>query len=335
MRVVFVGVSHWHTPLYLEPALRTPGIEIVGVSDGDLARARVVAERGGCPAWADHREMCARLRPDFAFAFGRHCEMAAIGRSLIDQRIAFAMEKPCGINAAEVNDLAERARQAGVFASTALVMRHSPMLEVVRDVAGGEPVHYLAFKFIAGPVERYRRAGVDWMLARATAGGGAVLNLGVHFFDLCRLLLGAASPVVVGAAMSNALARLDVEDHGLVLLRAGDAACSIETGYVYPAPPSVFDMHFSIRTAHHYFVAPDSRTFEVVDEAQHRDRLTIPTTNVECYPVFVGDVVRRAERGERPIADLADMAATMTLVDAAYAMAPLPAIASPGEGPVS
>lgn len=330
MRVVFVGVSHWHTPLYLEPALATPEIEIVGVSDDDPGKARVVAERGGCPAWTDYREMCARLRPDFAFALGRHCDMAGIARFLIDQRIAFAMEKPCGINAGEVNDLAARARQAGVFASVAFVMRYSPMLEVIREVADGEPVHYLAFKFIAGPVERYRRAGVDWMLTRATAGGGAVLNLGVHFFDLCRLLLGAASPVVVGAAMSNALAHLDVEDHGLVLLRAGAAACSIETGYVYPAPPSVFDMHFSIRTARHYFVAPDSRTFEVVDEAQQRDRRAIPTTNVECYPVFVRDVVRRAGRGEPPIADLGDMAATMTLVDAAYAMAPLPATAAAG-----
>ena len=330
MRVVFVGVSHWHTPLYLEPALRTPGIEIVGVSDADIEKARGVAERAGCRAWADYREMCAGLRPDFAFAFGRHCEMAAIARDLIDQRVAFAMEKPCGINAAEVTHLAERARRAGVFASVAFVMRHSPMLDVIRGVADGEAVHYLSFKFVAGPVERYRRAGVDWMLTRATAGGGAVLNLGVHFFDLCRLLLGDAPPTVVGAAMSNALAGLDVEDHGLVLLRAGAAACSIETGYVYPAPPSVFDMHFSIRTARHYFVAPDSRTFEIVDDAQRRETRAIPTTNVECYPVFVRDVVRRAERGEPPIADLGDMAATMILVDAAYAMSPLPVVASRG-----
>lgn len=327
MRVVFVGVSHWHTSLYLEPALQTPGIEIVGVSDADPDKAGAVAQRGGCPAWADYREMCARLRPDFAFALGRHCEMAAIARVLIDQRVAFAMEKPCGINAVEVNDLARRARHAGVFASVALVMRHSPMLEVIREVAGGEPVQYLSFKFVAGPVERYRQAGVDWMLHRATAGGGAVLNLGVHFFDLCRLLLGAASPVVVGAAMSNALAGLDVEDHGLVLLRAGTAAGSIETGYVFPAPPAVFDMHFSIRTARHYFIAPDRQTFEIVDDAQRRDVRTIPTTNVACYPVFVRDVVRRVERGEPPIADLGDMAATMSLVDAAYAMAPLPAMA--------
>jgi predicted dehydrogenase len=324
MRVVFVGVSHWHTPLYLEPARETPGIEIVGVSDADLGRAKAVGERAGCAAWDDHREMCARLRPDFAFAFGRHSEMASTARSLIEQRVAFAMEKPCGVNAAEVTDLARRAREAGVFASVGFVMRLSPMLTVMRDVADGEAIQYLSFKFIAGTVDRYRQARVDWMLHRATAGGGAVLNLGVHFVDLCRVMLPAASPVVVGAAMSNTVAGLDIEDHGLVLLRAGPVPCSIETGYAYPAPSSVFDMHFSIRTARHYFTAPDMVTFEIVDEAQRRETRAIPTTNVACYPLFVRDAVRRAERGEPPIADLDDMAQTMRLVEAAYLMAPLP-----------
>ncbi len=48
MRVVFIGVSHWHLQLYLKPALETPGVEIVGVSDPNSAVAKAAAERARC-----------------------------------------------------------------------------------------------------------------------------------------------------------------------------------------------------------------------------------------------------------------------------------------------
>ena len=35
MRVVFIGVSHWHTVLYLEPVRDLPEVKVVGVSDPD------------------------------------------------------------------------------------------------------------------------------------------------------------------------------------------------------------------------------------------------------------------------------------------------------------
>ncbi len=42
-------------------------------------------------------------------------DMAELARFLIDQRIPFAIEKPCSINAAEAADIAARAAAADVF----------------------------------------------------------------------------------------------------------------------------------------------------------------------------------------------------------------------------
>ena len=94
MRIVLIGVSHWHTPFYLDPLLTMPDMTVIGVSDPDITRAEEVAAKPRCPAFADYRDMCARLRPDFAFALGRHCDMAEEARFLITERIPFAMEKP-------------------------------------------------------------------------------------------------------------------------------------------------------------------------------------------------------------------------------------------------
>ena len=321
MRIVLIGVSHWHTPFFLDPCLAIPDVAIVGVSDPDLARAEPVAAKAGCKAFADYREMCAVLKPDFAFALAQHCDMAELARFLIDQRIPFAMEKPCAINAAEAADIAARALAAGVFAAVPYVIRYSPLIEAIRST--NEPVQYAMFKFIGGMVDRYQQQQVPWMLDRKTSGGGALLNLGVHFMDLCRVLLPDADLKVTGAMMSNHNAHLDIEDHAVVLMQGGGASCMVETGYLYPAPNSVFDLHYSIRTEKHYFAARDDSMLEIVTNDRQRTTQAMKLTNVYFYPTFVRDTLQRLKDGRKPIADLSDNAAAVALVEAAYRMSPI------------
>jgi predicted dehydrogenase len=323
MRIVLLGVSHWHTRFYLDPLLNMPEMTVVGVSDPNSARAEEIAAKARCSSFADYREMCTLLKPDFAFALGRHCDMADEAHFLIGEHIPFAMEKPCAITAAEARDIAARAAQSGLFAAVPFVLRYSPLIETIREVAAGEELCYSVFKFVGGMVDRYHEQRVEWMLQRATAGGGPLLNLGVHFLDLCHVLLPDSELRVVGSAMSNHLSHLDIEDHAVVLMRGGSATCMVETGYLYPAPNSVFDLHYSIRTEGHYFAACDGQTLEILDNDRRREVRSMPLTNSFFYPTFVTDTLRRLSRGEKPIADLMDMAKVMELVEAAYAASPL------------
>jgi predicted dehydrogenase len=323
MRIVLIGVSHWHTSFYLDPLLGMKDIAIVGVADPDLTRAEPLGVRAGCPAFADYQQMCADLKPDFAFSLGRHCDMAGEARYLISQGIHFAMEKPCAITADDAHGIAEQAARDDVFAAVPFVFRYCPLVTTVRDVAAGEALQYLSFKFVAGQVDRYREEGCEWMLCRATAGGGALLNLGVHFLDLCRFMLGGSKLRVTAAAISNKAAGLNIEDHAVVLLEGGGTRCVVETGYLYPAPHSVFDMHYSIRTARHYFAARDEDVLEIVKDDRSRELRSMKLTSRYFYPLFVQDTLDRVKRGRAPIAGLADMAAAMDLVQDAYALSPL------------
>jgi predicted dehydrogenase len=324
MRIVLIGVSHWHTPFFLNPSLELPDVTIVGVSDPDLTRAEPIAAKANCKAFADYREMCAQLRPDFAFALAQHCDMAALARFLIDQAIPFAMEKPCAISAAEATDIAARAKAAKLFTAVPYVIRYSPLIDTIREVAANEAVQYAVFKFVGGMVDRYAQQRVEWVTDRRTAGGGPLLNLGVHFMDLCRVLLDGADLKVTGAMMSNRAAHLTIEDHAVVLMQGGGASCMVETGYLYPAPNSVFDLHYSIRTEKHYFAARDDSTLEIVSNDRQRTTRSMKLTNVHFYPIFVRDTLQRLRDGRKAIADLDDNAAAVALVEAAYAMSPLP-----------
>ena len=327
MRIVLIGVSHWHTPFYAEPVLEMTDATIVGVSDPDATRAAPLAAKAKCPVFTDYREMCAKLKPDFAFVLGRHSEMADEARFLIDSRIPFSIEKPCARTAAEAHDIARRAAAAKVFVAVPLVVRYCPIIAAIREIAAGEQIQYLSFKFIGGMVDRYHQQKVEWVIDRAISGGGPMLNLGIHFVDLCRVLLNNAELTVTGAMMSNRAAGLTIEDHAVLLMQGGGASCMVESGYLYPAPNSVFDLHYSIRTEKHYFAARDNSTLEIVTNDRQRTTCEMKLTNVFFYPEYVRDTLRRVREGLPPIADLSDNAAAVALIEAGYAMSPLPAAA--------
>jgi hypothetical protein len=123
--------------------------------------------------------------------------------------------------------------------------------------------------------------------------------------------------------MSNRNAHLDIEDHAVVLLQGGGASCMVETGYLYPAPNSVFDLHYSIRTENYYFSARNDHSLEIVTNGRQRSTQAMKLTNVHFYPTFVRDTLQRLKDGRMPIADLSDKAAAVALVEAAYTMSPL------------
>ena len=113
-------------------------IEVVAVSDAEHA----VGDRRafGCPLYDSWEQLLAReAKIDFAFAFGRHSEMPAIGEALVERRIPFALEKPCGVRMAQITRLRELAEAANVYAAVPFIFRISDFLSVLRDVEGRIP----------------------------------------------------------------------------------------------------------------------------------------------------------------------------------------------------
>lgn len=323
MKLAFIGASHWHLPLYLDPALEIDGVEVAGVSDPDAACVKALAARLGCAGDTDFRALCRKTRPDFVVALGRHCDMVDEAKFLLEEGIPFALEKPCGLNAREVMELAALEERTGNFAAVPLVFRNGDFTARLRKMSA-RGIQYMTYRFIAGFPARYKEANCHWMLDPALAGGGSTINLGIHFFDLAVLLMGSEVRVR-HATMSNAAWAHGVEDYGLVVLERGADLCVIETGYLYPAATSTFDMHYAVRTPDQYLVAHGPETVELVRNSGERQMIASHTTNVVHYSTFMRDVLDRVRTSRPPLAKLADMVPIMRLVDDAYARAgPLP-----------
>lgn len=320
MKVVFIGASHWHLDLYMVPFLDVPGVELVGISDPEPAVVQTLSARYECEGDVDFKRLCHRLKPDFVFALGRHIDMPGEAEFLISERIPFALEKPCGLSRKDVAAIAEKAERAGAFAAVPLVFRNGDFTEYLTGQSRTDGFHYMSFRFIAGFPQRYRAAGCAWMLDPALSGGGATINLAVHFLDLGLKLLGPDIRVL-SATMANKAWGEAVEDYSLVVLERDGALCTIETGYLYPAPTSSFDMHYAFRTPSNYVIAHDPETVESLDNNGRSKTWQSVTTNVPHYRTFVFDVLERARAGAAPLATLSDMVPVMDLVEQAYAKA--------------
>ncbi len=57
VRVVIIGVSHWHLNLFLKPLKGRDDIEFVGVSDSDADIAAKIGSEVGCPSFTSYEDM--------------------------------------------------------------------------------------------------------------------------------------------------------------------------------------------------------------------------------------------------------------------------------------
>lgn len=319
MRLAVIGVSHWHAPLFYQPAVRLPGVQIVAVSDPDPAVAERVGRQLGARAFTDYRELLDAARPDFAFSFAPHADMNEIARTLIEQGVPCILEKPAGLNAAEVEVLRDRAKARGLHVGTGFNWRASDLLKRLLEVIGDDQVTQASFRYIGGGPHRYHELGCSWMLDPARSGGGVTINLGGHFVDMFRLF-SRSEPSQVSALMGHQTWGLPIEDYSAVVLRSERCTGLVETGYTYPAPTVLFDQRFSIRTSRHYIVVRNDDVVEVHRAADgHRWEFSTWTANFRWYPAFVAESLDRFARGQPPLAGLDDLVAAMRVIDAAYA----------------
>jgi len=321
MKIALIEVSHWHAPLYLE-ALISMGLPVAAVSDADPAVAERVAGRLGCRAYGNDASMLEEVRPDFVFAFGRHRDMPSIARRLVGLGIPFAMEKPMGISAAEVEAIRRLVERSAAFVAVPLVFRTSPIREAIDELrsAGkfGDPTNGY-FRFIAGPPSRYVTSHCDWMLDPELSGGGCTINLGVHFIDLALDLFGARRVERVYAIPSRRNFGTAVEDFSTVVLSADDGTvCTVETAYAYPSDP-VHPRHleYCVTTTKGYLEIREGALCWAGRDGSRIER-TIVTDTDFYYRLFVERTLRDLAEKRRPVASVAEMVRVMELVDAAY-----------------
>lgn len=327
MKVALIEASHWHVPLYLD-ALEAPGIEVVAVSDAEHVKGEAIAARFGCPLYSSSHELIKKENLDFAFVFGRHSEMPKYAEALIAKRVPFALEKPCGINMAQVTRLRKMTEEANLYCAVPLIFRISDLLAALEGAEQKIPsdYNYMSFRFIVGPPSRYDAAGAGWALDPQFSGGGSTINVATHFIDFFRFLTGK-EVARVSAIMHNRTHHGAVEDYSLLTMQTADGVTGlVETGYSFPSTADEQrEFSFTLASDRVYAKSGPDRI-----EIRDRRNLAAGTRSLRLrletdvyYPLFVRQVLAECRSGAKAVASLRDAEAMMQVMDGAYASARL------------
>lgn len=324
-RVAVAEVSHWHSTYdaaYLQ-ILRDLDLDIVGVSDRNLALAEDRARRFETTPFGDYQAMIEETRPEFVIALGRHIDMPEIARFLIQSGNPFMMEKPMGTDPVTVAGLADLAEAKGAWVAVPFPNRYSAWaMKAKTMLADGEfgTVSHIVMRMIRPTMRRYIEWDAPWMWEREAAGGGALTNLGGHGMDLAHHLL-QEEVTVAAAVISNAVHKAEVEDYALATLRsASGALIQVEVGYTMPTWPAN-------ETDREMKVAGEKALFREVAEglqilrADRAEIIETSDTAVSSYTVFVKDCLERVGRGAPPAITARDCANAVKLIHDAYRLA--------------
>lgn len=320
MKVVLLEVSHWHTPLYLDALERLPEVTVVAVSDATGSRGPALAQRFDARLYDHWSTLLDNEEADFVFAFGTHDDLHTIGEALLERKIPFAMEKPCGLTQLEVLDLYQRTQAEGLFVAVPLVWRHSELLSRLKHAAQDCDAKWrtLAFRFNAGPPGRYLANNCSWMLEPRRSGGGCTINLAPHFVDLIQEITGDTIRSV--SAVMHRDPQLTAVEIGsmMTLVTESGCICTIETGYNYPAhTPEQREYSFSLSTDQ-FYVRSTANGMRITNAAGQAIDLDMSLNSDVYYDNFVTDVLAPDREMTYTGAGLGTMHCVMRIIEAAY-----------------
>ncbi len=178
------------------PALQSRGdCDLVALVDPDAARVTRFARRFGADhALTDHRDL-ARLGVSAAVVTAPNHLHAPITIDLLTAGIHVLVEKPMATSAGDCDAMLEAAAKSRRVLSVALMLRYSHAARFVKAVLDSGVLGRIeSFRVDNGFKFAWPITSAFW-LRREQAGGGVLLDLGSHVFDLLLWWLGDVAAV--------------------------------------------------------------------------------------------------------------------------------------------
>lgn len=237
--IIGCGIGSYHADAFSQ----VPRARIVALAGQDGDRCNEICRKHAIPdLYQTYEELLAR--PDIdavSIAAPNHLHLPMTLDALAAGKHVL-VEKPIARNAAEGEQMVTAARDAGKILGIVFSKRHRPDVAVLRqhiaDNGLGEIYYAKGFWM--------RRSGIPglggWFTNKELAGGGPLIDLGVHVLDLTLFLMGNPTIVSVSGSTYSKLGpqgkghwagnrfkvqqnvRFDVEDLATAFIRTSDGA---------------------------------------------------------------------------------------------------------------
>ena len=252
LRLAISGAGAITERAHIPAFLTVPEIQIVALQSRTLEKTQRVADALLADAAArprlyrDYDEMLAREHPDAVGIFtpnALHCEFTL---KAIAAGAHVLVEKPMAPTAAEARRMAAAAKDAGKVLMVAMQRRYGGLERAIKRALDqgmiGTP-HFIRARLSHGGPHLWA-PGQNWFFQRHEAGGGAMLDLGVHVADLARWYMGEIESVSGQVAMLGKA--IEVEDNGAMVVKFRSGALGvIEASWTSQPPLSAIEIYGS------------------------------------------------------------------------------------------
>ncbi|SDQ95131.1 Gfo/Idh/MocA family protein [Natronobacterium texcoconense] len=325
--------------VHLKSARAMADVEVVAAADAVPDNRRRAERAGVARTYDDYATLLDAENLDAAVvALPPMLHLEAVERAA-EAGVDVFVEKPLARSTEEAERLLETAANAGIAVGVDHTLRYQPDIVGVReeyeDGAVGHVPYASMTRLNDGPLGRppVESAPASWPLDPDAAGGGSLLELGIHCFDVLRHLFGDLE--VQSAAVGNTL-ELPVEDAATVLLRAPETETTITLhcgSYQWEELPEVntrLRLEGVTGTISNENHLPDNFYADAAKEALTNvasrvtdDEPTVfgPTFYLQAHYRALEDFCEAIRDGERPPVDGEAGKRTLELAEDAYELA--------------
>ena len=238
LRAGVVGLG-WAGETHLKSYLQKPNVEVVALAEPREPRLDAVAQTYNIPyTYTDYRDLVARDDLDvISVATPNHLHMPVAVAALQAGKHVLC-EKPLARSSAEGEAMVRAATEAGRVLQVAFNHRQRGDVQILKSYIDAGNLG----RIYHGKATWMRRSGIPgmggWFTSREMAGGGPLIDLGVHILDMILYLLNEPEVVSVSAATYAELGPrgrgrgqtlvgeggYEVEDLATAFVRLGDGA---------------------------------------------------------------------------------------------------------------
>lgn len=313
-RVAFIGagaiVQRGHIPAFQ----RIANTEAVAVCDVNEERAKAVAVEAGIPhAYQSYEQMLAEVQPDIAVVATPNIFHKPMSIAALQAGAHVLCEKPLALTYADAKEMFDVAAQQGRTLTVGTHYRWSaPMRAAKAHVDAG----FFGDIYAARTVWQ-RRAGIpgygSWFTNKDLAGGGGLLDIGVHALDRALFLMDYPQPLTVSGGMwskfgprgmglggwgsdilpSTANARFDVDDLAWAFVRfANGVALQFQVAWATHLAEQFYTEIYGTNGAASVGNRDTMELYTTLNGQQAKVSVDVPQDTVGSYPRLIENLVR-------------------------------------------
>jgi predicted dehydrogenase len=306
VRVALFG-SGWIMDFHAQAVNDHPDAELAAVANWRQESMARLAARHGIPrTTTDWRELAADRSIDAVVIGTPNALHAPQAIACLSEGKHVMVEKPMARTLIEAEAMLDAARRSGKLLMVAHCWRFHADVRALRErIASGE----------LGEIVKTRGYGTHkewgpsgWFTDPSLAGGGALLDMGVHAIDTARFLLGDPAPERVCATLGRRYGDYEVDDDGILLISWDNGTNSIvESGWWQPHRGG---MEADTEV---YGTGGYSRVWNVTDPPPGYEHCAQP-----MYSTQMAEFVDAAVAGRQPHPSGEDGAVVMRIVEEAH-----------------